>query len=1110
MHHWNRPLAITFVLLHLAAACGSSNSSPRARALQRGTPNASPIPAALRVALLRAHQTAAGHDFVSGSTGALESRAGAGDANALVRATDSGVRLYRPQSASAGPFDFGVETRSVGRGDAAGSQRVLDRRGEGQELVLTRDDAVEERYLAGPLGLEHSYVLHVRPAGSGPVIVDVAFPGLVPELSAGALDRVVLEDDTGHVQAGYRDLVALDAAGRSLTARMEVRGESVALVVDDSSATYPITIDPLVWTLQTELTAGDRAAGDLFGESVAVSGTLAVVGAPSHTVSGHAQAGAAYVWVQSGSTWSQQQELTASDAAKGDGFGQSVAVSGTIVVVGAPYHTVGGHSEAGAAYVFVQSGTTWSQQQELTAGDAAASDAFGNSVAVSGTTAVVGAPFHEANGHSESGAAYVFTQAGTTWSQQQELTAGDGATADLFGFSVAVSGSIALVGAYQHTVGTTVSAGAAYVWVQSGTTWSTQQELTASDGAISDFFGYSVSVSGTTAIVGALQHNVGTFVSAGAAYVWTQSGTTWTQQAELTASDGAADDLFGYSVAVSAGTVIVGALQHEVGTNAQAGSAYAFTRSGTTWTQQQELTASDGAAEDLFGSSVAASGDLVIVGAPQHEVGALAQAGAAYVLGGAFNGTTNCYINGTLYAAGAVNPANACQVCTPTSSTSAWSTASNGTSCGTGEVCSAGACVADCFIGGVLFPAGTVNPANACQVCTPASSTTTWSNEPNGTSCAAGEVCSSGSCASDCFIGGVLIPAGTVNPANTCQVCTPATSTTTWSNEPNGMTCGPGMVCSGGTCFTVPPTVALTSPSNGADVSGTVTVSATASPPAGTTLSTLAISIDGTPVQSGASSPESYSWSTLGLANGSTHTLIATATDANGGTASSTVTVTIENTPTVAVTAPTDGATVSGTVIVSATASAPVGTTLSLVAILIDGSEVSSGASSPQSYNWNTTGLGNGSTHVITASATDADGTNATSSTVTVTVVNSAPEDAGSADSGASDAGPNDAGSVASDGGSGDAGASDAGHVSEDGGSSDAGTGETDAGPTDSGSPAQSNDSGSESGDGGAEVGVKSGCGCGAGSADPASLLAFGLAGLGVSVQRRRRLRRRA
>jgi hypothetical protein len=276
-------------------------------------------------------------------------------------------------------------------------------------------------------------------------------------------------------------------------------------------------LNSVVWTQQSELTATtDGAAGDMFGASVAVSGSVAIVGAPNHA-SGE---GVAYVWVQSGSTWTLAQELSAKDGAKGDGFGSSVAVSGGIAVVGAPSHTVGGHTAAGAAYVFVQSGSAWTEASELTAGDAAASDGFGTSVAVSGTTAVVGAPFHAASGHSEAGAAYVFAQSAGTWSQQAELTASDGKVADLFGFSVSVSGGTAIVGAYAHQVGSNAQAGAAYAFTESAGTWTEQQELTASDGASKDLFGASVAASGDLVIVGALQHKVGMLSQAGAAYVF--------------------------------------------------------------------------------------------------------------------------------------------------------------------------------------------------------------------------------------------------------------------------------------------------------------------------------------------------------------------------------------------------------------------------------------------------------------------------------------------------------------------------------------------------------------------------------------------------------------
>jgi nucleoside-specific outer membrane channel protein Tsx len=352
---------------------------------------------------------------------------------------------------------------------------------------------------------------------------------------------------------------------------------------------------------QAELTASDGASGDDFGSSVAISGSTAVVGADTPNATG-----AAYVFVRSGTTWSQQAELTASDGASGDQFGHSVAISGSTAVVGEPYKNNG----TGAAYVFVRSGTTWSQQAELTASDGTTDDFLGWSVAISGSTVVVG----ESTCCSATGAAYVFVRSGTTWSQQAELTASDGTFDDGFGHRVAISGDTVLVGA----LGKNSATGAAYVFVRSGTTWSQQAELTASDGASGDQFGSSVAISGSTAVVGApIKKN-----TIGAAYVFVASGTTWSQQAELTASDGFGELFFGNSVAISGSTVVVGAPSSN-GT----GAAYVFVPSGTTWSQQAELTASDGVSGDFFGDSVAISGRTAVVGAPFKN----SVTGAAYV-----------------------------------------------------------------------------------------------------------------------------------------------------------------------------------------------------------------------------------------------------------------------------------------------------------------------------------------------------------------------------------------------------------------------------------------------------------------------------------------------
>jgi nucleoside-specific outer membrane channel protein Tsx len=350
------------------------------------------------------------------------------------------------------------------------------------------------------------------------------------------------------------------------------------------------------WSEQAELTAADGAAGDDFGDSVAIAGSTAVVGAPFH----NSDAGAAYVFTQSGSTWSQQAELTAADGAAGDDFGASVAIAGSSAVVGA----YGSNSSAGAAYVFVRSGGSWSPQAGLSAADGAAGDDFGHSVAIAGSTAMVGAY----GSNSSAGAAYVFALP----SQQAELTAS--AFADEFGYSVAISGATAVVGARVKTLGGYESA-AAYIFVRSGSTWSEQARLT--NPGCGGLFGWSVAISGATVVVGA---------PGGAACVFVRSGSSWSEQATLDDPGGAASDGFGDSVAISGFMVVVGA----PGSNSSTGAAYVFVRSGTSWSRQAQLTAADGAAGDDFGSSVAISGSTAVVGAD----GSNSQAGAAYVFTG--------------------------------------------------------------------------------------------------------------------------------------------------------------------------------------------------------------------------------------------------------------------------------------------------------------------------------------------------------------------------------------------------------------------------------------------------------------------------------------------
>jgi uncharacterized repeat protein (TIGR01451 family) len=226
--------------------------------------------------------------------------------------------------------------------------------------------------------------------------------------------------------------------------------------------------------------------------------------------------GSAYVFVRSGSNWAEQAKLTASDAAAGDNFGISVAISGDTAVVGAFGDNTDAGDLSGSAYVFVRPGSNWAEQAKLTASDAAASDSFGYSVAIDGDTAVVGAPNDSDAGY-KSGSAYAFARSGSSWTEQAKLTAPDAAEFDEFGTSVAVSDDTAVVGAFGDSDAGN-SSGSAYVFVRSGSSWTEQAKLTASDAAANDQFGFSVAISGDTAVAGAPNDNEAAF-AAGAAYV---------------------------------------------------------------------------------------------------------------------------------------------------------------------------------------------------------------------------------------------------------------------------------------------------------------------------------------------------------------------------------------------------------------------------------------------------------------------------------------------------------------------------------------------------------------------------------------------------------------
>jgi FG-GAP repeat/Putative Ig domain len=437
-----------------------------------------------------------------------------------------------------------------------------------ESAIRNQQSAIQEWFVNTEAGIEHGFRLPERPQvgriGDETLRVEMEVGGdFEPRLDAARL-AVTFACECGAGKLTYDKLKVYDARGREAPARFELEGKRLAVVVEDGEAEYPLTIDP----------------------TLALQETL---------------------------RFTQQAKLIASDGETNDAFGLSVAISGNTAVAGAP----GDDDKKGAAFVFTRSGTTWTLQQKLL-GDGDVNDGFGVSVAIDGDTLVAGAPGDD----SAKGAAFVFTRSGTTWTLQQKLMAEDGVAGDTFGVSVAIEGDTLVAGAPRDDVGK----GAAYVFARSGTSWTQLQKLTAFDGESNDDFGASVAIDGDTLVAGAPSDSGPNF-NQGSAYVFTHSGQFWTLQQKLMASDGEANDAFGFSVAIDGDTLAAGAPRDD----GVKGSAYVFTRSGTTWTQQQKLMASDGEAIDAFGFSVAIDGDTLVAGAPIDPTSTKVDKGAVYV-----------------------------------------------------------------------------------------------------------------------------------------------------------------------------------------------------------------------------------------------------------------------------------------------------------------------------------------------------------------------------------------------------------------------------------------------------------------------------------------------
>jgi FG-GAP repeat len=536
------------------------------------------------------------------------------------RFTSAGVTV------TAGPARVGLGLRAVGDGTSLSRLAPVSPRAANNRVTYAHGGGLSEWYVNGPLGLEQGFTVASAPA-TGHLSLALTLSGNTsPRLAHDAQSVAFLRN--GKSALRYSGLSVIDASGRRLPSSLALSGRELTIHVRSAGARFPVTVDPFVQDGAKLSPTGASGSGS-FGWSVALSadGSTALVGAPAD----NDRKGAAWAFVRSGSTWTQQgAKLTPlpGDREEGQGifgesrfgeFGSSVALSadGNTALIGAE----GDLEEEGAAWFFVRSGSTWSQQGGpeipfLGSGGnegvpyESAESRFGSAVSLSadGNVALVGAP----DANDGEGIGFLYTRSGSKWSELANLEANDesGAAGSELGTSVALSadGTTALLGGPADGLTAGQDPGAAWVFSKSSGPWAQQgPKLTGSEeSGTKSAFGDAVALSadGNTAVIGAPQDSS----RAGAAFAFVRSGTTWSQQGpKLLAEGESGAGGFGSSVALSSDgdTALLGSPEESSST----GSAWVFSRSGTTWAQVEELTGAGVEPGAQFGRVVALSGD---------------------------------------------------------------------------------------------------------------------------------------------------------------------------------------------------------------------------------------------------------------------------------------------------------------------------------------------------------------------------------------------------------------------------------------------------------------------------------------------------------------------
>lgn len=390
--------------------------------------------------------------------------------------------------------------------------------------------------------------------------------------------------------------------------------------------------------VETEkLVAGDAVSDAEFGNAVAIDGNFAIIGAHYDYNSAGTSAGAAYIFAL-GSTgnWSEIAKVRGSDTQAYDGFGFSVDISGERAIVGVPLKSTAA-TFAGTAYIFERDSTgSWIQAAKIMASDAEAEDRFGWSVAISGDYALIGA-IYEDTGHTNAGSVYIFKRdAAGNWNEMAKIQPGDNSAVQQFGFSVAVDGEYAVIGANKAGHSGASFAGAAYIFKRdTAGNWLEVEQIVASDAEANDHFGWSVSISGGNVIVGAPYESSGG-AEAGAAYIFERDAAgNWPEVSKIVASDAEPIDWFGEAVAIEGNRAVVGVGNEDTG-GSNTGAAYIFEKNAAgNWSEVAKIQASDHQPGEYFGKSVGISGTFIFIGAPKEGDGWTLERGAVYVFTGA-------------------------------------------------------------------------------------------------------------------------------------------------------------------------------------------------------------------------------------------------------------------------------------------------------------------------------------------------------------------------------------------------------------------------------------------------------------------------------------------